>query len=328
MLIVRIMAAGIFLCSAVLVAAPGAFSADKKKVGISMIVEVPQLTETKDGVLEALSSRGFVNGKNIVVDYQNANGNIPTQQQIAKKFVGENMDIIVAITTPTAQAMVATTKDIPIVFATVTDPLAAKLIPQYKHPGANVTGVSDEAPLAEQLKLFAKIKPSLKKLGFIYNPGLDGSKATLAKLRDVAADAGIAIVEVAAPTTNEVVIAARKLVGAVDAIYVPNDTTVVAALEAIVKVGEETSTPVFVGETRGVERGAAASVGLNYTEVGLVAGNMVADILSGQKPGDIDAVIAHEVIPKLLVIINKGAAKRMGSDVPADVLATATRVIQ
>lgn len=311
-----------------LMAMPAASAADMKTVAISMIVEVPQLVETKDGVLKGLADKGFVVGKNIKIDYQNANGNMPTQQQIAKKFVGEGVDVIVPITTPTSQAMVGATKTIPIVFATVTDPVKAKLIAHYKHPGGNVTGVSDAPPIEAQLKLFKEIVPKLKKLGFVYNPGLDSSKATLAWVKEQGKKLGIEVVEAAAPTTNEVIPATKKLVGKVDAIYVPNDTTVVAALETVVKIGKDTKTPVFTGETRGVGRGAIASVGLNYIQVGTLAGHMVAEVLSGKKPGDIDAVIAYEKIPDNVVVVNKASAAAMGVTIPGEVLKRASKVIQ
>lgn len=302
-------------------------AADEKKVAISTIVEVPQLVETKDGVLKGLAEKGYTPEKGLKIEYQTANGNMPTQQQIAKKFVGEGADVIVAITTPTSQAMAAATKDIPIVFATVTDPVKAKLIEKYKQPGGNITGVADAAPIAEQLKLFRELVPNLKKIGFVYNPGLDSSKATLGWMQEQTKPLGIEVVESPAPTTNEVIPAARKLVGNVDAIYVPNDTTVVAALETIVKIGQETKTPVFTGETRGVERGAVASLGLNYTDVGRLAGHMVADILNGKKPGEIDAVVAYEKLPSFNVVLNQSAAEAMGVKIPEAVLKRATKVV-
>lgn len=313
------------LIAAALVATPA--PAQARKIGISTVLEVPQLLETKQGVLEALAERGFVEGKTLTVDYQSANGNMPTQQQIAKKFVGEGLDAIVAITTPTAQAMASATKDVPIVFAAVTDPVKAKLIPGFAPTGGNVTGVSDAAPVAIQLKLFRELVPGLKRLGFVYNPGLDSSSATLGWVKEEGAKLGIEVTEAAAPTTNEVVPAARKLVGKVDAIYVPNDTTVVAALEAVVKIGEETRTPVFTGETRGVDRGALASAGLNYLEVGKLAGRMVADILSGKKAGEIEPVIAYQKLPTFVTVVNKRAADAMGVTIPPAVLARASKVV-
>ena len=303
-------------------------AADTKKIAVSMIVEVPQLVQTKDGVLAGLSERGFSDRKNLSVEYQTANGSMPTQQQIARKFVGEVPDVIVAITTPTSQAMVAATKDIPIVFATVIDPVKAKVISKYDKPGGNVTGVSDAPPIAQQLRLVREILPNLKKLGFIYNPSLDSSKATLEWINEQGKPLGIEVVESPAPTANEVIPAARRLVGKVDAIFIPNDTTVVASIEAIVKIGEETKTPIFTGETRGVERGGIASIGLNYTEVGRLAGHMVAEVLSGKKPGDIDAIIAYQKLPNLDVYVNKRSASAMGVAIPPTVLARATKVVE
>ncbi|WP_417417984.1 ABC transporter substrate-binding protein [Hoeflea sp.] len=304
-----------------------ALAADTKSVAISTIVEVPALVETKQGILEALAERGFVEGKNLEIDYQNANGNMPTQQQIAKKFVGDAPDVIAPITTPTAQAMIAATSDIPIVFSTVTDPIKAKLISQYVQPGGNVTGVSDAAPIGAQLDMFKEILPDLKKIGFIYNPGLDNSLSTLEQVKLQGAERGIEVVESAAPTTNEVILATKKLIGEVEAVYVPNDTTVVAALEAILKIGQDVDLPIFTGETGGVARGAVASVGLDYVAVGHIAGNMVADILEGKAPGEIDAVLAYDQADSFKVVVNLGAAKAMGVTIPDSIMSRATQVI-
>jgi len=302
--------------------------AEIKRIAISMIVEVPQLLETKEGVLKGLAESGFIEGQTLNVDYQTANGNMATQQQIARKFAGDRPDAIVSITTPTSQAMAAAAKEIPLVFVTVIDPIKARLIESYTKPGGNVTGVSDAPPIAQQLRLFREIVPKLRRLGFVYNPGLDSSIATLGWIKEQAAPLKIQIVESVAPTANEVIPAARKLVGKVDAIYVPNDTTVVASLEAIVKVGQDTKTPIFTGETRGVDRGAVASTGLNYIQVGRLGGLMVAEVLNGKKPGDIDAVIAYQKLPNFDVVVNKKSAASMGVTLPQAVLARAARVVE
>jgi putative ABC transport system substrate-binding protein len=317
-----------FLFSLTVVAIVPGHGAEIKRIAISMIVEVPQLLETKEGVLKGLAESGFIEGKTLNVDYQTANGNMATQQQIARKFAGDRPDAIVSITTPTSQAMATAAKDIPLVFVTVIDPIKARLIDSYTKPGGNVTGVSDAPPIAEQLKLFREIVPKLRRLGFVYNPGLDSSIATLGWIKEQAAPLKIQIVESVAPTANEVIPAARRLVGKVDAIYVPNDTTVVASLEAIVKIGQDTKTPIFTGETRGVDRGAVASTGLNYIQVGRLGGLMVAEVLNGKKPGDIDAVIAYQKLPNFDVVVNKKSAASMGVTLPQAVLARAARVVE
>jgi putative tryptophan/tyrosine transport system substrate-binding protein len=318
----------IFAVLAALALVSPAAAEDVKKIAISTIVEVPALLETKEGVLQGLAEKGFEVGKNLEVDYQNANGNMPTQQQIAKKFVGANPDVIVPITTPTSQSVVAATSTIPIVFTTVTDPIKAKLISRYEKPGKNVTGVSDAAPIKQQIDLMQELVPGLKKIGFIYNPGLDNALATLGWVKEQAAERGLEVVESPAPTTNEVILATKKLIGKVDAVYVPNDTTVVAALETIVKIGGEVQMPVFAGETGAVERGAIASVGLNYVELGRLTGHMVARVLNGENPGDIDAVIAYNALTEFKLVINKGAASKMGVTIPDSALERATSVIE
>lgn len=313
---------------------PAAFAAapataeEMKRVAISTIVEVPALMDAKQGILDGLAERGYIEGKTITIDYQNANGSMPTQQQIAKKFMGGDPDVIVPITTPTSQAMIAVTRDVPIVFAMVTDPVKAGLIAQFKQPGGNVTGVSDAEPIDAQLALMIDMVPGLKRLGFVYNPGLDNAIATLDELRAHATPRGIEIVESAAPTTNEVILATRRLIGKVEAVYLPNDTTVVAALEAIVKTGQDAGLPVFTGETSGVDRGSAGSVGLDYRAVGHTAGLMVADVLDGKDPGTIDVVVAYEMHDRLETVVNKGSAEKMGLTVPQSVLDRADRVIE
>lgn len=308
--------------------AGAAFAADMKTVAIANLVDVPPLVETKDGIIEGLKMRGWIVGENLTVDYKQANGKMDTNAQIVKRFIGQNPDVLVAITTPTAQAAVANTKDIPIVFAAITDPVKAELISQYIKPGKNVTGVSDAAPIATQLELFKKIVPGLKKIGFIYNPGLDNALATLGWLKEESAKMGITVVESAAPTVNEVLIATKRLVGKVDAIYVPNDTTVISAIAGIIKIGQDTDTPIFAGETGHVEVGVIASVGLDYFAHGIVAGGMVADILDGQTVGDIDALIAYKNVTDFKIVVNLASAAKMGVTIPADVIASATQVFE
>lgn len=303
-----------------------AFAADMKRVAISTIVEVPALVATKDGLLQGLKEKGYEVGVNLEVDYQSANGKMDTQLQIAKKFIGDAPDLLLPITTPTSQAMIAGNHNIPVVFTTVTDPVKAKLIPQYKQPGGNVTGVSDAAPISTQLELFKKIVPNLKKIGFIYNPGLDSAAATLGWMKEEGAKLGIEVVESPSPTGNEVLAATKKLVGNVDAIYVPNDTTVIAGLAAIVKIGQDTQTPIFTGEPSDVESGPVASVGVNYFEIGRMGGHMAARVLDGTKPGNIDAIVAYKTMDKFIISVNLAAAKKMGVTIPQDVIDSAQNV--
>ena len=285
---------------------------DMKSIGMTTIVETPAILDTKTGMLQGLAEKGWVEGENFELDYQNANGAMATQQQISQRFAGRGMDLVLTITTPSTQSMVTASSDIPVVFATVTDPVGAKIIPQFEKPGGNVTGVSDASPLGEQLDLFKEILPDLKTVGFLYNPSLANSAALLRWIKDEGATRGIEIVEGPAPTTNEVIAATRALLGKVDAIYIPTDTTILSAVESIVKVGRETNTPVFAGEPGSVKRGAIGTVGLNYIEVGRLSGLMAGDILNGTAPGTIDAILAKDMQPEKSITINLSAAEATG----------------
>lgn len=319
-----------YLLGAAVIAAStiGSIAGEKKLIGLSTIVEVPALLLVKEGVIEGLAEKGYVVGENLEIMYENANGNMPTQQQIMKKFAGKKPDLIVAITTPTAQAAVAGTRDIPIVFTAVTDPIKAKLIDKFVMPGGRVTGVSDRAPIDLQVALIRQLIPNAKKIGFIYNPGLDNALSALEYLKSEAGKLGMEVVESAAPTINEVLIAARKLVGKVDVIYVPNDTTVVSAFETIVKVANSANLPIIPGDTGQVKRGGLASIGHDYKLGGIHTGYIIAKILDGANPGDINSLYLSELSEDQVLTINLAAAKKLGIEIPQSLIDQADELIK
>ena len=312
--------------SAALLLAAASAQADMKSLGMTTIVETPAILDTKTGMLKGLAEKGWVEGQNFKLDYQNANGSMPTQQQISQRFAGRGMDLVLTITTPSTQSMVTASKSVPVVFATVTDPVGAKIIPQFNKPGGNVTGVSDASPLGEQLDLFQEIVPGMSRIGFLYNPSLANSAALLRWITEEGRARGVSIVEAPAPTTNEVIAATRSLLGKVDAIYIPTDTTILSAVESIVKIGRETDTPVFAGEPGSVKRGAVATVGLDYIEIGRLSGLMAGDILNGADPGSIDAVVAKDVQPEKTITINLSAAAATGLSISSSLQARAVTI--
>src|SRR5215469_14716595 len=206
--------------------AVSAQAADVKNVAVITMNDTPQLLEVKEGLIAGLAAHGYTEGKNLKVDFKSAQGNFGTAQQIVRQFVGDSPDVIVTITTPTSQAAVAATKEIPIVFTTVTDPLAAKIVPSAKHPGGNVTGISDVVPTERQLDVVRQIIPGLKTLGLLYDPSLDNARSTVESVKALSGKMGFTTVESPAMGINNVPAAAQSLVGKVDAIFVPNDTTV------------------------------------------------------------------------------------------------------
>jgi len=292
-------------------------------VATTAIVEHPALDAIRDGVKEVLNENGYT-GDNLKFTYESAQGKTDIAAQIARKMVGDEPDVIVAIATPSAQAAVTVSDSIPVVFSAVTDPLGAKLIPNLVKPGGNVTGLSDMANIGEHFSLIKEFIPNLKAIGIPYNPGEANSVSMLAQAKKVAAEMGIKIVESSAPRTSDVMIAAKQLVGKVDAIYAPIDNTIISAVESIIKVGMDAQIPVFAGDTDTVSRGAVAAVGYDYFDLGRQTGEIVVRILKGEKAGDIDVKMAKGTN----LFVNPKMAQRMGIDVPSTVLARATKIIE
>ena len=300
-----------------------AFAADIT-VAVTAIVEHPALNAARDGIKEELAAEGFKDGDNIKFVFQTAQGTPATAAQIARQYVGDNATVIVPISTPSAQAVVAATKDIPIVFTAVTDPVGAQLVASLDKPGGNVTGLSDMSPLAEHLALIKEITPNVKKLGVVYNPGEANSVTLITRLKELVGPAGLELVESTATKSADVQQATRALVGKVDAIYIPTDNTVVSALEGAVSVAEENKIPLYAGDTDSVTRGAIATIGFDYHDVGIQTGKIVARILKGEKPGDIPVAFATGTD----LFVNPGSAAKMGVTIPDAVIKRAKTVVK
>ncbi|RCW25911.1 putative ABC transport system substrate-binding protein [Ciceribacter lividus] len=298
--------------------------ADEVTVAVTAIVEHPALDAARDGVKEALAEAGFKEGENLKFLYESAQGNPGTAAQIARQFIGESPNVIVPISTPSAQAVVAATRDIPVVFTAVSDPLGAQLVKDMQKPGGNVTGLSDMSPVADHVALIKEITPNAKTIGFIYNSAEANSVSTLAALKTEAEKAGLAVVESVATKSAEVQGATRALVGRADVIYIPTDNTIVSALEAAVGVAVEAKIPLYAGDTDSVARGALAAIGFNYFDVGKQTGEIVARVLKGEAPGDIPVRVAAGTD----LVINKSAAAKMGVEFSESIVKRATKIIE
>ncbi|MEA4839350.1 MAG: ABC transporter substrate-binding protein [Rhodospirillaceae bacterium] len=303
----------------------GPAAAQPKSVKITAIVDHPALDACRQGAIEALAERGFVDGQTIAIEFQSAQADVGTAGQIARKFAGDRPDVVIAISTPSAQAVLSAVRGTaPIVFSAVSDPLSARLVKDLDHPGGNVTGVTDRLPLERHLELIREVLPGLRRLGVLFNPGEANSAAEVARLRDLASAQGITLIEGAAPDTNSVVSAARGLAGRVDAFYAPLDNTVVSALESVVKVSIDSKTPLFAGDTAWVARGAVASVGFDYHDIGRRTGQIAADILERADPGSIPV----RPIDRLRLVVNPDSAARMGLILPDALLARAQEIVK
>ena len=293
-------------------------------VGVTAIVEHPALDAARDGVKDALAEAGFNHGVEIDFIYQSAQGAPATAAQIARQFVGDGMSVIVPISTPSAQAVLAATSDIPIVFTAVTDPMAAGLIDSLEAPGANVTGISDMSPIADHVALIKEITPDAKTIGVLFNAAEANSVVLVNRLKEVAESEGLSVVDAPVTKSADVQAAARGLVGKADVMYVPTDNTVVSALEAAIGVAEENDIPIYSGDTDSVNRGTLASIGFDYYDVGKETGAIVARVLNGEKPGDIAVTFASGSD----LFVNKSAAEKMGVTLPATVIERADTVVE
>ncbi|ENM5773597.1 ABC transporter substrate-binding protein [Vibrio mimicus] len=290
------------------------------KVAVSQIVEHPALDATRQGLLDGLKAKGYEEGKNLEFDYKTAQGNPAIAVQIARQFVGENPDVLVGIATPTAQALVSATKTIPIVFTAVTDPVGAKLVKQLEQPGKNVTGLSDLSPIEQHVELIKEILPNVKSIGVVYNPGEANAVSLMELLKLSAAKHGIKLVEATALKSADVQSATQAIAEKSDVIYALIDNTVASAIEGMIVAANQAKTPVFGAATSYVDRGAIASLGFDYYQIGVQTADYVAAILEGKDPGTLDVQVAKGSD----LVINKTAADKLGISIPDAVLARAT----
>ncbi|MBI0114782.1 MULTISPECIES: ABC transporter substrate-binding protein [unclassified Gilliamella] len=294
-----------------------------KNVAITAIVEHPSLDQIRDGVKDELIASGFKLNEDLQVQYRSAQGSSATAAQIARQFVAAKPDVIVAIATPSAQATVAATKQIPVVFAGITDPIAAKLIKNWEPTHNNVTGVSDYQEIGPQIEFMKKIVPNVKAVGYIYSPSEINSTVVLKNLQQQLSQQNISLIAVPAQRTADISTAANTLKGKVDLIYTTTDNNVVSAYESLVKFANENKIPLLASFPDAIERGAVAAYGMSYYDVGRQSGKLVVRVLNGEAPGN----ITPEIGQALRLVVNIDAAKKQGIDLSADVIESAYKVI-
>ena len=309
---------------AALVATGGNAWAQQRSVAVTSVIEHPALDAVRDGVKMALEEAGYVDGVNLRWQYQTAQGNVGTAAQIARKFVGDAPDVIVAISTPSAQTMLASTSDIPVVFSAITDPIGAKLVADWNPSGTNVTGVSNMLDVDKQIDLILSLMPDAKNVGIVYNPAEANSAYYVAQMQALLPARGMTVVTAAAPRTVDVGTAAQSLVGKIDVFYAPSDNNVVASFEALARVAQESQIPLISTDPNCAERGAAVALGVDYVELGAQTGRMVLRILNGEEPGE----IRPEIGEKVDLIINLEAARAQGLDIPQALRDQAARIIE
>ena len=293
-------------------------------IGISKIVAHPALDAVEQGIIDELTEIGFTE---LEYDLQNANGDISTAASIATKFENDAVRLAIGIATPTSQALVNAIDDIPVVYAAVSDPVSAGLVPSFDAGEGNVTGSSDMAPVAAQLALMAQLV-DVETVGHVYASGESNAVALAAMAREAAEGAGLEFVEATVVNSSEVRSATQSIVGRVDAIYVSNDNTVVSALSALVDVAEAAGVPVISADTTSAEPGGVlAALGFDYYKFGRATGRLVADVLNGTDPESIPTLFLTDP-SDLNLLVNLDVARELGIAIPGSVMADASMVIE
>ena len=311
--LLAVMAATVMAMSALAGCAAG--GSDTVKIGVVQLTEHVALDSAYQGFVDGLAEAGYVDGENIVIDFNNAQGDQSNCTTIAQKLVNDKSDLILAIATPAAQACAAQTSDIPILITAVTDPATSGLVASNEVPGGNVTGTSDLTPVAEQMKLLTQILPEAKTVGILYCSSEDNSifQADIAKAE--AEKLGLSWVEATVSNTNEIVSVVESLVGKVDAIYTPTDNMIAEGMAAVSSVATENGIPCIVGEEGMVTNGGLATYGLDYYNLGKQTAAMAVSIIKGEKkPADMPI----EYLTDCTLTINDEIANTLGIEIPED----------
>ena len=290
--------------------------ADKKKdvfrIGISQFITHQSLDATREGFVDELAKQGYVEGKNIEIDLQNAQGEQRNLKTISQQLA-ESSDVVLAIATPSAQSLANTTQTTTVIFSAVTDPVSAKLVESREHPGGNVTGTSDQSSdaISTQINLIKKVLPKAKSIGILYTQSEPNSVVQKDEAKRLLEEKGFTVVEKTILDSNNVKAAAESLMTEVDMVFVPTDNIISSTMETVKQVSIKHKVPVFGGSTEMVALGGLYNYGTNYEELGRQTARMLVRILKGEKPEN----IAVELPEKLELHTNQEMAAALGIDI-------------
>ena len=290
--------------------------ADKKKdvfrIGISQFITHQSLDATREGFVDELAKQGYVEGENIEIDLQNAQGEQRNLKTISQQLA-ESSDVVLAIATPSAQSLANTTQTTPVIFSAVTDPVSTKLVESREHPGGNVTGTSDQSSdaISTQINLIKKVLPKAKTIGILYTQSEPNSVVQKDEAKRLLEEKGFTVVEKTILDSNNVKAAAESLMAEVDMVFVPTDNIISSTMETVKQVSIKHKVPVFGGSTEMIAVGGLYNYGTNYEELGRQTARMLIRVLKGEKPEN----IAVELPEKLELHTNQEMADALGIDI-------------
>lgn len=293
-------------------------TADKTvyKVGIVQYVDDASLNQIEKAIEAELDAKGAELG--VTFDYAdytyNGQADSSTLNQIAADLVAEGVDVIIPIATPAAMIMQNATEDnqIPVVFSAVSDPVGAGLVASADAPGANITGTSDAIDVAQIMDFIVAANPDTAKIGLLYDKSQDSSTSAIEAAKAYCDEKGISYVEKTGTTTGEIQAAADSLVAEkVDAVFTPQDNTVMTAELAIFEKFADAGIPHYTSADSFALNGAFLGYGVNYETLGTKTADMVVDILAN---GADPAATAVETLDSGIVTVNTEIAEKLGID--------------
>lgn len=290
--------------------------ADKKRdvfrIGISQFITHQSLDATREGFVDELAKQGYVEGENIEIDLQNAQGEQRNLKTISQQLA-ESRDVVLAIARPSAQSLANTTQTTPVIFSAVTDPVSAKLVESREHPGGNVTGTSDQSSdaISTQINLIKKVLPKAKTIGILYTQSEPNLVVQKDEAKRLLKEKGFTVVEKTILDSNNVKAAVESLMAEVDMVFVPTDNIISSTMETVKQVSIKHKVPVFGGSTEMIAVGGLYNYGTNYEELGRQTARMLIRVLKGEKPEN----IAVELPEKLELHTNQEMADALGIDI-------------
>ncbi|MFU2163279.1 ABC transporter substrate-binding protein [Streptococcus pluranimalium] len=285
---------------------------DAKRIGILQYVEFETLDVAREGFVDELAKGGYKDGENILIDYQNAQGEQANLQSISEKLVKDN-DLVLGIATPAAQALANASTDVPVTFTAVTDPLSAKLVKSMEQPGANVTGTTDMAPTKERIALLKKVMPNLKKVGIMYTTNERNSEVQVKEAQKVFEQEGIEVITKGISSTNDVQDTARSLMNQTEVLYMPTDNLIDSSITLVTDLSKEMKIPVYAANADLVDKGALFSYGPDFEELGRQTARQAIRILKGEDVSKLSV----EMPENLTVKINEKMAQWLQIDLSA-----------
>ena len=291
-------------------------SADMKKIGVIQLVEHKSLDIIYNSFKDELKNLGYVDGENVKITFQNAQGDMSNITSIVQGFEGDKQDVVVGIATPVAQGAMSLTKTTPVVFSAVTDPIGAGILTDMNAPDKGMTGTSDAVQIDKIMDLALQITPDVKKVGFIYNPGEDNSVTNLGLLENYVKEKNLELETVSISTSADLQTAATSLFEKVDMIFVSNDNTVAEAMPILTAEAIKAKKPIYVGADSMVMDGGLATVGIDYTDLGKETAKMVDEILKGKSVNEIPVKVFKD---DLFIYVNTDTAAALGIEIPESI---------